>query len=992
MAAFPFLPRFESRILLALFVAALSDSGFERVEARETAPHPPRTALELFERGRSLTPGPNRFGTLILHSNPDVQFTHDGTSFCDSGGIAICEEALAEASVDGPVVIHVLAAFPDGSAPRLQGVVFGIEYPASITVIEEGRCGDLELPTTEWPASGSGMAVSWASAQTGRLIDVFWIAARIEAGESGTLGLIPHPIQGAYFADDSLPARLDPIVALGVFGFHTAGDVPCPVYYPQAGACCLHNGTCVTTSPDLCAEMQGTYRGDDTECEQILCPRPQGACCIFDGSCVFRDGPGCKDQGGDYVGDDVPCEPNPCPQPPSGACCFVDGSCRHIPEWECSQSHGTYLGDGLPCNPNPCPVPPVGACCSDDGSCNFVPDWTCADIGGIFQGEGVPCQPNPCPQPTVGACCFYTGDCFYIRDYECDNLDGEFQGGGVPCDPSPCPPGGACCVGAMCVVLTESLCDISNGHWVPDRDCNPSPCQNYGACCAESGTCTLLYRYVCLDEGGAFQGHGSDCVPNPCPNPCNGEPRSAGEPVEAPKPAPSSNLFAGRAADVKIDYGPNYGGTLILHSNPNLQYTSDHTEYCGASGLNVCSQAETETSGEDIRVIHAIAAFHPDNEPRLGGITFGIEYGFCVTIADYGACGDFELPTSGWPASGEGTSVTWSVARLDHLVDVYWFAAYGDSLYLHEMRLTPHPTQGGYFADDSIPAVLDPVADYGSFGFNMDGDAPCPVASALIGACCFGDTCAQLPQAKCALDHGRWIGADIPCDPNPCVEVGPCAGAATPPSELASAGLRELRRYEPFQMPELQGGCGVLSMNANGSYEASYSWNYDGVVAPTYGAFAECYAGSGAVCGVVFDFTQIGNQTGQRMDVFIWDDGGGCPGNVMCVRVNANPGAVAYWPEVSRHRTDLDGCCVDGGFWAGFWGAWPGAEAGWMVAADLDGFGGCPSTNVAPGQGLPTGWNTLAGVEALGIGVEMTDCGGTPTRRVTWGNVKALFR
>lgn len=192
------------------------------------------------------------------------------------------------------------------------------------------------------------------------------------------------------------------------------------------------------------------------------------------------------------------------------------------------------------------------------------------------------------------------------------------------------------------------------------------------------------------------------------------------------------------------------------------------------------------------------------------------------------------------------------------------------------------------------------------------------------------------------------------------------------------------------------GGCGVLSMNADGTYENGYCWQYGGVVAPNYGAFAECYAGNGKVCSVDLDLTQVGGFFGQTLDAYVWGDAGGAPGNVLCLKAGVNPGAPAFWPSLSRHAIALDdGCCVNGAFWAGYWGNWPGASCAFFIGADLDGFGGCPYTNIAPGIGFPTGWNNVSvawgPTQAIGIGVELTDCGPVATDATTWGAIKNLF-
>jgi hypothetical protein len=188
----------------------------------------------------------------------------------------------------------------------------------------------------------------------------------------------------------------------------------------------------------------------------------------------------------------------------------------------------------------------------------------------------------------------------------------------------------------------------------------------------------------------------------------------------------------------------------------------------------------------------------------------------------------------------------------------------------------------------------------------------------------------------------------------------------------------------------------LLSMNHDGTSENGYAWRYGGIVAPDYGAFAECYPG-GSVCGAVFDLSTTGTQAGQSMDIYYYCDNGGIPGAVQAV-MRVTPGPIAFWPSVSRHTFTLpekvDMCC-DGTLWVAYWGNWPGEIQGWFVAADLDGFGGCPYTNIAPGIGYPTGWNNVSVVwgptQALGIGVLSKACGGVPVLDSTWGEIKNLY-
>lgn len=202
----------------------------------------------------------------------------------------------------------------------------------------------------------------------------------------------------------------------------------------------------------------------------------------------------------------------------------------------------------------------------------------------------------------------------------------------------------------------------------------------------------------------------------------------------------------------------------------------------------------------------------------------------------------------------------------------------------------------------------------------------------------------------------------------------------------------------PAVRPEDTGrdACGELYLNADGEYHAAFGWQYGGVQEPFYGAFAECYSGDVEVCAVVLDFTDTHDPGSARLDAYVWSDDAGRPGNVMCVVIGVDPGPIAWWPYVSRHRIELDpGCCVSGSWWVGYWPDWPGQGARWYTTADMSEPGGCPLTNIAPGVGYPTGWQNVSIVwgphTALGIGAEVVPCGATAVRRSTWGAVKAAL-
>ncbi len=102
----------------------------------------------------------------------------------------------------------------------------------------------------------------------------------------------------------------------------------------------------------------------------------------------------------------------------------------------------------------------------------------------------------------------------------------------------------------------------------------------------------------------------------------------------------------------------------------------------------------------------------------------------------------------------------------------------------------------------------------------------------------------------------------------------------------------------------------------------------------------------------------------------------------------------AIWPSFTLADINTTDETVAGNFFVGYWGEWPGAIAGWFIGADLDGFGGMPRTNIAPGIGYPTGWNDVSIIwgptQAIGLGAYVLT-GPVPVANKTWGQIKNLY-
>ncbi len=526
------------------------------------------------------------------------------------------------------------------------------------------------------------------------------------------------------------------------------------------GACCDPLGTCEIT---LEAECFSIFLGAGTTCSPDPCPEEIGACCSATGNCTIETAEDCTSPNHFFYPGEF-CEPLPC----RGPCCLPDETCLIRIVGECED---LFLGQGEECDPNPCPSD-VGACCSDRGRCTISSSDECTGNDETFLPD-VGCSPDPCK----GACCLVNGSC-EIGSYpnRCDS-EGFFLGFGTVCDGS-CPqPLGACCIDDFgnCRILPEGDCTAAGGFYFGDsQSCDPyNLC--FTACCI-GDQCSVQTLFGCENDGGVSLEYGIGCDPAPCvAGACCIPGFGCVELLPADCEAQGGTHLGDTdcAAAGCADGGINGGGTLIVHADPGVVYSQGST-YCEAPAIVECDQATTETFVSDTQVLHVLAAFSPASSPRMAGITFGVSQGEDVFVEGWGSCADFEVGSSGWPLeSGSGVNLAWNEARTELLVPVYWFAARGSVDQAGEFSLVPHPTQGAFFFDDSVPSLADPITELGSFGFFTSGSAPCPVPVPGSGACCLGsETCeVRLPQ-DCTESGGIFQGTGISCEPNPCAPVG----------------------------------------------------------------------------------------------------------------------------------------------------------------------------------------------------------------------------
>lgn len=204
--------------------------------------------------------------------------------------------------------------------------------------------------------------------------------------------------------------------------------------------------------------------------------------------------------------------------------------------------------------------------------------------------------------------------------------------------------------------------------------------------------------------------------------------------------------------------GANEGGVLLLHTDNDLVYTGDISDYSGMSG-NPCNVSltcprpddtcvcefmnseltvtSTKPLGEAAAVVWILAAFPPSGDedeipdpvcPDVKAVQFGFpEYDTDnILISDWGNIGDLEIPTSSpaWPQPFSGNAITFTNAQTRKVVEVYWLAIY--AYYQDTLTLGINPPQGrASFGDSSIPAEQDDVVAFGTIGFGGEtGTAP----------------------------------------------------------------------------------------------------------------------------------------------------------------------------------------------------------------------------------------------------------------------------
>ncbi|MBN2563546.1 MAG: hypothetical protein JXQ75_21715 [Phycisphaerae bacterium] len=196
----------------------------------------------------------------------------------------------------------------------------------------------------------------------------------------------------------------------------------------------------------------------------------------------------------------------------SGACCHEDYSCEILLESECVAEGDVFTLDE-PCSPITCPQPEPPECCPGDANDDNLLNG--ADIGPFVELLLAD------PPPEIGTLPFCWADVNEDQVIDMSDITPFVQNllDGATCGEVPT---GACCFDdGVCQEMSSTQCAYAGGAYEgTGTDCVPNPCpQPPGACCFEDGSCLVLASSACGSFGGVYQGTGTDCDPNPCPQP-----------------------------------------------------------------------------------------------------------------------------------------------------------------------------------------------------------------------------------------------------------------------------------------------------------------------------------------------------------------------------------------------------------------------------------------------------------------------------------------
>jgi spore coat protein A, manganese oxidase len=292
-------------------------------------------------------------------------------------------------------------------------------------------------------------------------------------------------------------------------------------------------------------------------------------------------------------------------------------------------------------------------------------------------------------------------------------------------------PTGACCfANGTCQVLTQSNCTAQGGMYQGNgTSCTPNPCpQPTGACCFANGTCQVLTQANCTAQSGTYQGNGTSCTPNPCPQPTGACCFSNG----------TCQVLT--QANCVAQAGVYAGNGVPCTPNPCIQPTG---ACCfGDGSCLVRTSTDCAAQGGTYQGNGTTCSPNPCPQPT-GACCFA--NGSCQVLTQS------NCTAQGGTYHGNGTSCT--------------------------PNPCPQPTGACCFADGTCQVLTQSACTAQSGTYQGNGTSctpnPCPQPT---GACCFADgTCQVLTQSACTAQSGVYQGNSTSCTPNPCPQpTGAC--------------------------------------------------------------------------------------------------------------------------------------------------------------------------------------------------------------------------
>lgn len=237
--------------------------------------------------------------------------------------------------------------------------------------------------------------------------------------------------------------------------------------------------------------------------------------------------------------------------------------------------------------------------------------------------------------------------------------------------------------------------------------------------------------------------------------------------------------------------------------------------------------------------------------------------------------------------------------------------------------------------------------------------------------------------------------------------------AGTAGSTFCRFDLGGGRAPETSTLPSSARHCTCLEkidyfVNGDQQYDQAVMWMGAALDAES-GAFAEYYETPddrpGAVCQLVLHVTDVSAGTRGVLDLIVWDDDGGLPGEVLGVLPAINILSVAPFPAIGTEVLEVYERIqigVQGGFWIGIQGRWDPGDCSILLAVDtIDEDPGLPAlrrgaaTFVGSGaEEIGPGWHLLEellGVPAAtGINAVVGWCP-VPVQRSSWGEIKRIY-